>query len=39
VNLDKWKSLAPAARDFLSRQALAYEGARLRGTERVLEVV
>jgi len=26
VNLDKWKSLAPAARDFLTRQALAYEG-------------
>src|SRR5216684_8100468 len=26
VNLDKWKSLPPAARDFLSRQALAYEG-------------
>src|SRR5882672_4062923 len=25
VNLDKWKSLAPAARDFLTRQALAYE--------------
>src|SRR2546421_212905 len=26
VNLDKWKSLPPAARDFLTRQALAYEG-------------
>jgi len=26
VNLDKWKSLPPAARDFLARQALAYEG-------------
>src|SRR5437879_846189 len=26
VNLDKWKSLAPAARDFLTREALAYEG-------------
>src|SRR5207302_1195520 len=25
-NLDKWKSLAPAARDFLTREALAYEG-------------
>jgi len=26
VNLDKWKSLPPAARDFLTREALAYEG-------------
>ena len=26
VNLDRWKSLPPAARDFLTRQALAYEG-------------
>src|SRR3981189_866840 len=26
VNLDKWKSLPPSARDFLTRQALAYEG-------------
>src|SRR6266851_1649843 len=26
VNLDKWKSLSPAARDYLTRQALAYEG-------------
>src|SRR5438445_8115288 len=26
VNLDKWKSLPPGARDFLTRQARAYEG-------------
>src|SRR5213595_1328489 len=26
VNLDRWKSLPPAARDFLTRQALVYEG-------------
>src|SRR5437764_4507406 len=26
MNLDRWKSLPPAARDFLTRQALAYEG-------------
>src|ERR1700694_744094 len=26
VNLDKWKALTPAAREYLTRQALAYEG-------------
>jgi TRAP-type C4-dicarboxylate transport system substrate-binding protein len=26
MNLDKWKALSPAAREFLMRQALAYEG-------------
>jgi TRAP-type C4-dicarboxylate transport system substrate-binding protein len=26
INLDKWKSLPPAARDYLARRALAYEG-------------
>ncbi len=26
VNFDKWKSLPPAARDYLMRRALAYEG-------------